>query len=141
VPTTSEYIGNVRLIITGTSLDPAHVTRLLRMKPFTSWRPGDRVTKSSLHREGGWIAKLSASAHSRPIESQLKAWLRKLTSAAAPIRRLQAEGYYCRLRWFVATESTVSIVLPNELQRALARLNLHWEISMFAHKGSDERAS
>jgi Domain of unknown function (DUF4279) len=144
VPTTREYDGSVLLIITGRSLDPTRVTALLRMRPFQTWRRGEtrriRGVTVSPPLEGGWKARLPASARARPIEAQLKWWVRRLASASSTIRGLQTERCYCRLSWYMLTEATVSILIPNELQRALAKLNLHWEISMAAHQGNHRGA-
>jgi hypothetical protein len=144
VPTTREYHGSVLLIVTGRSLDPTRVTALLRMRPFQTWRRGETrriggVTVSP-PLESGWKAGVPASARARPIEDQLKWWVRRLAPVSSIIRRLQTERCYCRLSWYMVTEATVSIVIPNEFQRALAKLNLHWEISMAAHKETHRRA-
>ena len=146
VPTDAEYTGSVLLIITGPCLDPGEVTRLLRIRPFQSWRRGDartiRAVRLDSAREGLWKGRPPASVRTRLIEVQLNWWASRLAPSASRILRLQRQGCYCRLSWFMTTDATVSIVLPNNLQRALSKLNLHWEFSVFAHRNAhDGRAS
>jgi hypothetical protein len=146
VPLGREYVGSALLIITGTSLDPGQVTRLIRMRPSQYWRRGEikrvgRLTFSSTHNEGGWKAHAPASVRNRPIEVQLKWWVKRLTSVASNIRRLRTQGNYCRLSWFIATHATASLVIPSSLQVALAKLHLDWEVSVHVGRNASELAS
>jgi Domain of unknown function (DUF4279) len=143
VPNDPEYAGSVILIITGRKLDLARVTEMIRLKPFQSWLRGERkrsgqLVFSSLHHESGWKAKPPASVKKSPLEKQLRWWARRLATVSSQIRSLKSQGCYCRLSWFAATGSTVSLAIPNELQAALLRLNLDWEVSVVS--SADQRA-
>src|SRR5581483_5144547 len=122
-----EYAGNVSLIITGRSLDQASVTRALGLKPAQSWRVGELKQAGNLqlktrYQEGGWKCFLTGRAKRAGLDVQLKTWASILRPNTKSLRTLRSQGNYCRLVWFAATDATVSLVIPSELQSDLARL-------------------
>ena len=132
---TREYAGHVLLLITGKSLDPTSVTSALGLPPFKSWRKGERkragnITFQTRHTEGGWKCLLTGATRRSDLELQLKKWVSILRPKARSLKKLSSQGHYCRLVWFAATDATVSLVIPPDLQSDLARLGLHWEISI-----------
>jgi hypothetical protein len=132
---TREYSGHVLLLITGKSLDPTAVTSALGLMPFQSWRKGEpkrvrRITFQTRHTEGGWKCLLPGATRRSGLASQLKKWALILRPKVRSLTRLRSQGHYCRLVWFAATDATVCLVIPPNLQSALARLGLYWEISI-----------
>jgi hypothetical protein len=132
---TREYVGSVSLLVTGKSLDPTSVTSALGLIPFQSWRKGERkrvrhITFQTRHTEGGWKCLLRGTTRRLNLELQLKKWASILRPKVRSLTRLRSQGHYCRLVWFAASDATVSVVIPPDLQSELARLGLHWEISI-----------
>jgi hypothetical protein len=129
-----EYSGHVLLIITGRDLDPDAVSAALRLKPDRSWKRGQPKLPPvvmSPAKEGGWKLFSAKTSRSHYLEPQLKAWVGLLRTRRQAIRRLRARGYYCRLSWFADSSATVSVIIPNQLQRSLSELWLDWEISVW----------
>jgi hypothetical protein len=144
VPRNREYVGHVNLLISGDNLDPTQVTRALGIRPTHSWRKGEKLHFPELnvefertHTQGGWKGRVPPAIRKRPVEAQLDWWVKALTPRAKQLRDLRSRGYYLRLAWCVVTSATASLVVPVALQQALARLHLHWEISVLV--GQEER--
>lgn len=134
MPDHPEYAGSVSLFITGRTLDPTLVTRLLGITPSRSWRAGDAVQIAGRsferhHEDGGWKYYFEHKKNAS-IEFQLDTWVHILEDKIQALHELRSQGNYCRLSWFAASSATVSIVVPSELQSALAQLGLDWEISI-----------
>ena len=128
-PSESEYLSHATLMVLGTSLEPADVSRLLKLRPTNAWRRGDS------HAWGGWKKSLPTSQIARPLPSQLRYWVRVLRGRAKAISKLVATGHLCALDCYIGTSSTASIVVPADLQSELATLGLEMRLSVFADGG------
>ena len=91
--------------------------------------PYKLLVVASRDEDGGWKYYFE---HERnvSIEFQLDTWVHILEDKVQALRERRSQGNYCRLSWLAASSATVSIVVPSELQSALALLRLDWEISI-----------
>jgi hypothetical protein len=137
-----EYVSSVTLVITGESLDPDDVSRNLGLDPDQAWRKGDtKQFGERVHRypHGGWKRYLPESFRNQPFEDQLAYWASLLGDHLMVFREIEHQGHDCVLSCFITTDETASIVVPPELQCALASLGLNIELSVWT--GSHREAA
>ncbi len=135
-----EYISRVTLIILGNDLDPAHVSRMLKLRPSKVWKRGDsqtsgRLTFDSTYSWGGWKKFLPAAQNSRSLPSQLRYWARTLRGRERIISALVDSGHRCTLDCYIGTDTTASLILPTDLQQSLSALGLDLTFSVSVHEG------
>ncbi|TXC66472.1 DUF4279 domain-containing protein [Piscinibacter aquaticus] len=131
-----EYQSTVTLMLLGDNLVPGEITRLLSLRPTQAWRRGEPSHRASdpVHGYGGWKKALPESQVSRPLPSQLRYWVRTLAGRSQAIATLAHQGHLCSLSCYIASSGTASIIVPPELQRAVAALGLELRLSFFAQE-------
>ena len=135
-----EYASDATLLILGDALDPALVSRCLRLRPSQSWKRGEQkrsmgIAFDSVHAWGGWKKCLPPAQEQKDLTSQLRYWVRALRGRAPAFAQLTKSGHHCSLDCFVSTDATASIVFPPDLQVSMAALGLELRISLFSRGG------
>ena len=123
---------SVRLIVTGSDLDPDAVTAALGMEPDRSWRRGERKSFTrrdgsvrqfeSIHDEGGWARRIPDRYRDEPLDRQLFLWVARLRELSDALRALRRRGWIIELDCFAATSEVV--VLSHEDLGGLADLGI-----------------
>jgi hypothetical protein len=129
-------------MILADDLDPADVSKTLRLRASQSWKRGQKyafslqggksLDFSTVHEGGGWRKNLPASQAALPLSSQLLFWARTLRGRSKAIARLTAAGHLCILNCYIGTRETASVILPPDLQVGLAHLGLEIRLSVIA---------
>ena len=130
-----EYVSGVTLLILGDDLDPAFVSRSLRLRPSRSWRRGEQkrvmgIAFDSQYSWGGWKKFLPPSQQHKELPGQLRYWMRTLRGRAPAFAKLASSGHYCSLDCFLTTDATASLIFPPDLQLSLSSLGLDLRISV-----------
>ena len=130
-----EYISSVTLMILGNDLDPAHISRALKLRPAKAWKRGDRKTSGHLtfdstYSWGGWKKFLPTSQENRPLPSQLRYWVRTLRGREHIFSALVDSGHRCILDCYLGTDATASLILTADLQQSLSALSLDITVSV-----------
>ena len=135
-----EYVCSVSLIILGDDLDPDVVSEELSLRPWQSWRrrehkkyirkDGSVREFDSRHSWGGWKLLIDPEHKEDLLESKLQFWCDLLQDRIEAIDRLKVRGYHCVLDLFITTDATASIIIPVELQKAIASLGLEIQLSV-----------
>ncbi|KAB2310644.1 DUF4279 domain-containing protein [Betaproteobacteria bacterium SCN2] len=130
-----EYLSHVTLMILGNNLDPQSVSRSLRLRPTQAWRQGEPKTRDlhSTYEWGGWKKALPNAQLTEQFARQLAFWVKALAGRAKAISKLSRAGNLCALNCYIGSSGTASIVIPPELQRAIAALGLELQLSFFAY--------
>ena len=128
-----EYTSYVTLMILGDDLDPQSVSKALRMRPTRSWMRGESPKESEfLYEWGGWKKSLPNTQLSQSLGRQLAFWVRALHGRTQAIAELTRSGHLCALNCYVGSSGTASIIVPVELQQALAAIGLELRISFWS---------
>ena len=135
-----EYLSGATLLILGDALDPALVSRSLRLRPSQSWKRGEQkrsigIAFHSLHAWGGWKKFLPPAQEQKELTSQLRYWVRTLRGRGPAFAQLARSGYHCSLDCFVGTNATASLIFPPDLQGSIAALGLELRISVSTRGG------
>ena len=134
---------SVRLIITGSDLDPDAVTAALGMEPDKSWRRGERKSFTrpdgsvrhleSIHEEGGWARRIPDRYRDEPLDRQLFLWVARLRELSDALRALRRRGWIIELDCFAATSEVV--VLSHEDLGGLADLGIDLVLTLVRGPG------
>ncbi|MDI1273986.1 DUF4279 domain-containing protein [Polaromonas sp.] len=128
-----EFVSSIGLVITDIDLVPSNVTVALGLVPDDSWRRGDaKRVGNKLHDWGGWKKWLPSKYEGDPFAEELKAWVALLGGRAAELRKLQDAGYKCELDCFVSVSGSALVEMAPALQRDLAELGVHINITIDA---------
>jgi hypothetical protein len=129
---------SVRLIITGSDLDPAGVTAVLGMEPHKSWRRGERKSLTrpdgsvkqfeSIHEEGGWTLRIPDCYRDEPLDRQLTIWVARLRELSDALWALKRHGWVIELDCFAASSEV--IVLSHRDLRGLADLGIDLALTL-----------
>ena len=140
--TDSEYASSVTLIILGTDLDPDTVSEQLSLTPSKQWHAGeyrsytrpDGTTRifNSKYDFGGWKRFVEPGLEDESLESQLEYWCKLLLDRREALKTLKASGCECILDLFLATDASVLLKIPEQLQKSLASLGIDLEIYIMA---------
>ena len=134
---------SVRLIVTGSDLDPDAVTAALGMEPDRSWRRGERKSFTrrdgsvrqfeSIHEEGGWARRIPDRYRDEPLDRQLFLWVARLRELSDALRALRQRGWIIELDCFAATSEVV--VLSHEDLGGLADLGIDLGLTLACGPG------
>jgi hypothetical protein len=120
-------------MILGEDLDPAVVSRLLKLRPNRSWQRGAPKTLTGpVHAWGGWKKFPPMSVQAKSLDAQLRYWVRTLNARTGALRKLGSLDHYCALDCYISTDATASIIVNPDLQRGISSLGLDLRISVFA---------
>lgn len=135
-----EYVCSVTLMVLGEDLDPDSVSATLRLEPSQCWRKGEKAKgrcgsaialRGSVQEWGGWKLFMADEQKDLLLEEQLECWVEVLRPRIVGLRQLRLLGLECALDIFVTSSETASIVLSNQLQKAVASLGLEMRISFW----------
>ena len=134
---------SVRLIVTGSDLDPDAVTAALGMEPDRSWRRGERKSFirrdgsvrqfESIHEEGGWARRIPDRYRDEPLDRQLTIWVARLRELSDALWALKRHGWVIELDCFAATSEVV--VLSHGDLRGLADLGIDLGLTLACGPG------
>jgi hypothetical protein len=123
----------VRIVLTGKSLDPHLITQELGLEPTKTWRLGDRIGKSQLSFEhDGWCFSLPKS-ETLDLGKEIRRLLDLLGPCRAAIRNLQTEHgpdveIACEV-WI--GEHTPSVHLEADLLADLSAMGACLDVDLF----------
>lgn len=129
-----EYCSHASLIVSGSNLEPAHVSAALRMRPSRAWRRNDNnpaLGPSHRYSFGGWKKFLPASVLQYSLDRQLSHWVRRLRSAQLPLPESACAEEFA-ISCFVHAEATASIILMPSLLGEISGLGIDLRLSVFA---------
>jgi len=119
-------------MVRGPDLDPDQVTRLLRLRPTKSWRKGEpNSLGTSSQSAGGWKRAIPQSLQAKRLDQQLSYWCRLMVDRKRELRALTQREELCALDCLVIAEKTASIIVPQDLQCAIAKLGIELRLSFW----------
>lgn len=129
------------LIIIGESLDPATITRLLKLKPSRQWRKGDRKSFQrrdgsvhyfdSIHKWGGWKLWSTEAQRKKEMDKQIERWLVLLTKKKKELAQIRRSDSEIFLDCCIVGEAD-SICLSPEILTQMAQLGLTFQATYYS---------
>lgn len=115
-------MASVSLLIRGNDVDPAEVTRLLRLKPTRTWMRGDAMVIAGkatrkIHRVGGWHLWSTPNQRNHSMSWHVSRWSRLLSSRRQPLREISEMGWEVSLDCCVAGKSDAFRLSPRFAQK------------------------
>jgi hypothetical protein len=132
-------VQSTALIVVGGRFDPDEVSRGLTLKPWRTWRIGERKSSNlpdgtvlhfrSRHRSSGWKRLVDGRLRRSSLESQLDYWLTVLEPRRRFLRSLRRRRIEVVLDCFLDSDVTLEVHLPAALLTRLGALDVQLDVT------------